>query len=158
MSKNELDKTKPDSTNDSLTFPAQPTEQSEFQIERAVKVAYGSSLFGGSVHESITKEAAKLVDVPYGSLVGGVRWPDFATDNPEKVKIRGVVPENFLVSIKESFEIEQLFSNKKYAVWGLPFYNSENRETEFTEAFDSLLDWSKCGKVFQVQNWLEVKE
>lgn len=44
--------------------------------------------------------------------------------------------EKFLVSIKESFEIEQLFTNKKYAVWGLPFYNSESREAEFTEAFD----------------------
>ncbi len=48
--------------------------------------------------------------------------------------------EKFLVSIKESFEVEQLFTNKKYAVWGLPFYNNEYRETEFTEAFDSLLE------------------
>lgn len=44
--------------------------------------------------------------------------------------------EKFLVSIKDSFEIEQLFTDKKYAVWGLPFYNSESREAEFTEAFD----------------------
>ncbi|MGX9915675.1 DEAD/DEAH box helicase family protein, partial [Enterobacter hormaechei subsp. hoffmannii] len=39
--------------------------------------------------------------------------------------------EKFLVSIKEHFEIEQLFSNKKYVVWGLPFYNSRERMTEF---------------------------
>lgn len=48
--------------------------------------------------------------------------------------------EKFLVSIKASFEIEQLFTNKKYAVWGFPFYNSESRETEFAGAFDTLLD------------------
>lgn len=48
--------------------------------------------------------------------------------------------EKFLVSIKASFEIEQLFTNKKYVVWGLPFYNSASRETEFTSAFDMLLE------------------
>jgi len=48
--------------------------------------------------------------------------------------------EKFLVSIKESFEIEQLFTNKKYAVWGFPFYNSESREADFTDAFDALIE------------------
>jgi len=48
--------------------------------------------------------------------------------------------EKFLVSIKASFEIEQLFTNKKYAVWGLPFYNSESRASEFAEAFETLLE------------------
>ena len=48
--------------------------------------------------------------------------------------------EKFLVSIKASFEIEQLFTNKKYAVWGFPFYNSESRDVEFTGAFETLLE------------------
>jgi len=48
--------------------------------------------------------------------------------------------EKFLVSIKASFEIEQLFTNKKYAVWGFPFYNSESREAEFSGAFDTILE------------------
>lgn len=48
--------------------------------------------------------------------------------------------ENFLKSIKANFEIEQLFANKKYAVWGLPFYNSEQRRKEFTDVFDELLE------------------
>jgi type III restriction enzyme len=48
--------------------------------------------------------------------------------------------ENFLVSIKGNFEVEQLFSNKKHVVWGLPFYNSQARETEFNEAFETLLE------------------
>lgn len=47
--------------------------------------------------------------------------------------------EKFLASIKQSFEIEQLFTNKKYAVWGFPFYNSESLETDFTGAFETLL-------------------
>ena len=32
--------------------------------------------------------------------------------------------KKFLVSIKDNFQIEQLFSNKKYVAWGLPFYNN----------------------------------
>lgn len=48
--------------------------------------------------------------------------------------------EKFLVSIKDSFEIEQLFAHKKYSVWGLPFYNSESLEAEFTGAFDTFLE------------------
>lgn len=47
--------------------------------------------------------------------------------------------EKFLVSIKEHFQVEQLFSNKKYIVWGLPFYNSTERMPEFEEAFEILV-------------------
>jgi len=48
--------------------------------------------------------------------------------------------EKFLVSIKDCFEIEQLMTNKKYTVWGLPFYNSESRDVEFAETFDAMFD------------------
>jgi type III restriction enzyme len=47
--------------------------------------------------------------------------------------------ENFLVSIKENFQIEQLFSNKKYVIWGLPFFNSSEKIVEFEEKFGLLL-------------------
>lgn len=47
--------------------------------------------------------------------------------------------EEFLVSIKDQFEVEQLFSNRKHVVWGLPFYNSVERMPEFEEAFDQLI-------------------
>lgn len=47
--------------------------------------------------------------------------------------------ERFLVSIKDSFQIEQLFSNKKYVAWGLPFYNNTERMPEFEGAFEKLL-------------------
>lgn len=47
--------------------------------------------------------------------------------------------ERFLESIREKHEVEQLFADKKYVIWGLPFYNSEERESRFTEAFEPLL-------------------
>lgn len=49
--------------------------------------------------------------------------------------------EQFLSSIKANSSIEQLFKGKKYVVWGLPFYNSDQRGKEFTEAFDGLLEY-----------------
>ncbi len=48
--------------------------------------------------------------------------------------------EQFLLSIKEEFEVEQLFANKKYVLWGLPFFNEEYRKTQFEEAFEALLE------------------
>lgn len=51
-----------------------------------VKVAFGITAFGGKVHESITKQAAKNADLtPYGNLVDGVKWPD-APDEDENKK------------------------------------------------------------------------
>lgn len=46
---------------------------------------------------------------------------------------------NFLVSIKSANEVEQLFENQEYVLWGLPFYNSVVKEREFEESFDQLL-------------------
>jgi type III restriction enzyme len=34
--------------------------------------------------------------------------------------------------------VEQLVSNRKYVVWGLPFYNSTDRMPEFDLAFEVL--------------------
>lgn len=48
--------------------------------------------------------------------------------------------ENFLKAIKSEFEIEQLFSNKQYAVWGLPFFNSTDRTKEFNDGFEELIN------------------
>lgn len=47
--------------------------------------------------------------------------------------------ERFLACIKEKHNVEQLFVDKKYVIWGLPFYNSEHRETQFAEAFEALI-------------------
>lgn len=47
--------------------------------------------------------------------------------------------EDFLVSIRGMAQVEQLFSNKQYVVWGLPFFNQEERMPEFSGAFDDLV-------------------
>jgi type III restriction enzyme len=47
--------------------------------------------------------------------------------------------EKFLMDIKDTFKVEQLFSNRSHVVWGLPFYNSTDRMPEFEGAFDELL-------------------
>ncbi len=47
--------------------------------------------------------------------------------------------ERFLERIKNEFEIEQLFANREYVLWGLPFYNSTiGRLAEFEKAFDAV--------------------
>lgn len=57
------------------------------------KVAYGITLLGGKVHESITKEAANQAGMEYtDALERGIRWNDVPSDNPEKLKYRGVFP------------------------------------------------------------------
>ena len=67
-------------------IPIQETSYSSDTIlsERPTQVAYGLTIFGGKVHESITKEAAKRADMTYGALVDGVQWPDAPSDNPVK--------------------------------------------------------------------------
>jgi type III restriction enzyme len=47
--------------------------------------------------------------------------------------------EKFLMAIKDTFEVEQLFSNRTHVVWGMPFYNSVDRMPEFDAAFDGLV-------------------
>lgn len=47
--------------------------------------------------------------------------------------------EKFLMAIKDTFEVEQLFSNRTHVVWGLPFYNSVDRMPEFEGAFEELV-------------------
>lgn len=50
-----------------------------------IKVAFGITAFGGKIHESITKQAAKNADLtPYGNLVEGVKWPDAPDENENK--------------------------------------------------------------------------
>ncbi len=47
--------------------------------------------------------------------------------------------EQFLIELHQTSRIEQLFENKKYIVWGMPFFNSEQRTAEFEESFDELI-------------------
>lgn len=47
--------------------------------------------------------------------------------------------EKFLTSLKNNAKIEQLWTNRKYTVWGLPFFNSTQRIPEFENAFETIL-------------------
>lgn len=47
--------------------------------------------------------------------------------------------EDFLMSIKESHKLEQLFSSKHYIVWGMPFFNEQLRQNDFDNSFNDVL-------------------
>jgi type III restriction enzyme len=46
--------------------------------------------------------------------------------------------QNFLVSLKKEHKIEQLWEDRKYTVWGMPFYNNGD-ETLFGDTFEKEL-------------------
>jgi type III restriction enzyme len=48
--------------------------------------------------------------------------------------------EQFLLEIKNTYEVEQLFSNKEYILWGLPFFNHKEKVEEFDSAIKELLN------------------
>lgn len=48
--------------------------------------------------------------------------------------------EEMLTSLKDKAVIDQLWKDRKYVVWGMPFYNSDLRMPEFEAAFKSLLE------------------
>ncbi|WP_299805886.1 DEAD/DEAH box helicase family protein [uncultured Shewanella sp.] len=47
--------------------------------------------------------------------------------------------QNFLLDLKATHKIEQVWQGKKFIVWGLPFYNHQSRKAEFIPAFETLL-------------------
>lgn len=47
--------------------------------------------------------------------------------------------EKFLLRLKDEAVIEQLWKDRKYAVWGLPFFNEAERMPEFEEGFEGVL-------------------
>ena len=48
--------------------------------------------------------------------------------------------EKFLLRLQAESVIEQLWKDRNYAVWGLPFYNSTQRMPEFETGFSALTD------------------
>jgi len=51
--------------------------------------------------------------------------------------------ENFLKKLKDDHRLEQLWRDKKYIVWGMPFYNEGTKKAEFVSEFeDSFLNTS----------------
>ncbi|MFH0992337.1 MAG: hypothetical protein V1799_20245 [bacterium] len=43
--------------------------------------------------------------------------------------------ETFLKSLKKRHKVNVLWKSKKYIIWGMPFYNEEQRKIEFENAF-----------------------
>ena len=47
--------------------------------------------------------------------------------------------EDFLLRLQVESVIDQLWKDRKYVVWGLPFYNEALRLTEFKSGFDKIV-------------------
>jgi type III restriction enzyme len=48
--------------------------------------------------------------------------------------------EQMLISLKDRVVIDQLWKDRKYVVWGMPFFNNDQRMPEFEAAFKSLVE------------------
>ena len=46
--------------------------------------------------------------------------------------------ETFLISLKKKHKINVLWKSKMYIIWGLPFFNEENRKSEFENVFQEI--------------------
>ena len=46
---------------------------------------------------------------------------------------------NFLIQLKKEHQIEQLWKDKSYIVWGMPFFNETDTKPAFEKAFEELL-------------------
>jgi type III restriction enzyme len=47
--------------------------------------------------------------------------------------------QDFLLELKSKHKIDQVWTDKKYIVWGLPFYTHETQKITFTPQFEKLL-------------------
>ncbi|EGR2498002.1 type III restriction endonuclease subunit R [Vibrio cholerae] len=47
--------------------------------------------------------------------------------------------QNFLLDLKATHQIEQVWKGKEFVVWGLPFYNHLSSKTDFEPEFEELL-------------------
>ena len=54
------------------------------------------------------------------------------------LKEKDIWKENFLLSLKKECKVEQLWEDKKYTVWGMPFYNKAE-EITFNKEFEKEL-------------------
>lgn len=43
--------------------------------------------------------------------------------------------ETFLLALRKEHKIEQLWENREYVIWGMPFYNEKLRKAEFEKSF-----------------------
>jgi hypothetical protein len=79
------------------------------------KLAYGITILGSKVHEAITKEAARLADMPYSRLLSGVRWNDLPSQSPVELDYSSVVPA--IGTINKAGTIANDSHYGKYQIW-----------------------------------------
>jgi type III restriction enzyme len=48
--------------------------------------------------------------------------------------------EKFLLRLNEEHKLDQLWKGKDYIIWGMPFYNENNRSRKFEEEFDNVME------------------
>lgn len=48
--------------------------------------------------------------------------------------------EGFLKQLKEEFELDEVWKNEEYVIWGMPFYNEHKRRREFEKAFGNIFE------------------
>lgn len=48
--------------------------------------------------------------------------------------------EDFLIKLKEENRVEQLWTNREYIIWGMPFYNEVQRISDFSLEVENLLN------------------
>jgi len=48
--------------------------------------------------------------------------------------------EDFLKTLKEEYQLEKLYKDKDYIIWGLPFFNESNHKTAFIPEFKKLIE------------------
>lgn len=48
--------------------------------------------------------------------------------------------QDFLVCMRKEHKIEQLWKNRNYVIWGMPFYNETKAKQDFEREFNALID------------------
>ncbi|MFA7350500.1 MAG: hypothetical protein WC009_07035 [Methylotenera sp.] len=97
---------------------SESSESLEASVKTTVspdKLAYGLTILGGKVHELITKEAARLTDMPYNSLITGVRWNDLPSNNSTELDYLSVVP--VFGTINKSDTIANKSHHGEFQIW-----------------------------------------
>lgn len=49
--------------------------------------------------------------------------------------------EKFLLELKQkAIPVTEFVNDNKYKIWGLPFFNKDNKQVEFNQALDEMID------------------
>lgn len=118
------------------------------------QLSYGITLLGGKVHESITKKATELADLPYGNLLDGVQWPDAPSRNDSETGKLGAV---FKVGQPGTLTYES--HHGKYQFWhsmvpddgtGRVYTNGEVKELVVNQALEWFEQAQRTGNTFHL--------